>query len=136
MRLGGDLASQQRRGYKNRKNKFKIRILKALHAVLNEILKDGRKVMRVGRQTAYSPAEIFLGNGIFTMMYRCYPIVCTNKRLLFMNINARITHPLVSSSRCYTRIQKKVKQGLLLNHLILYRMSGERCIFTSVSGIF
>jgi len=87
------LSPNKNGGYKSPRNKFKIRTLKAVHAILNEILEDGEKVMRVGKGTAYYPAEIFLGNGILTMMYNCYAIVCTNRRLLFININSRITRP-------------------------------------------
>ena len=130
--FGEILSPNKRGGYKNRKNKFKIRILKAVHAILNEILEDGEKVMRVGKGTAYYPAEILLGNGILTMMYNYYAIACTNRRLLFININSRITRPTHFFSQMSYEDIKKMKQGLLLNHLILYRTSGKRRIFTSV----
>lgn len=109
--LGEILPPNKRGGRMNRKNKFKIGILKAVHAILNEIFKDGEKVMRVGKGTAYYRAQIFLGNGIFTMMYDCYAIVCTNKRLLFMNINSRITRPTHFLFQMSYEDIKKSKQG-------------------------
>lgn len=130
--FGEILSPNKKGGYKSRRNKFKIRVFNAIHNILDEILEDGEKVMRIGKGTAYYPAEIFLGNGILTMIYNCYAIVCTNRRLLFVNINSRITRPTHFLSQMLYADIRKVKQGLLLNHLILYRMSGKRRIFTSV----
>ena len=120
--------------YKTGKNKYKIRILKAVHDKAGKILKDGEKVMRIGKGTAYYPLELFLGNGWLTMLYNHYAILCTNQRMLFVNINSRInrsTHYLFQMP--YTDI-KKVKRGMVFNHLILYRRQGKRRVFTAVKG--
>ena len=55
--------------YKNRRNKFKLKILKAIHVTLDEMLQSDEEVIRIGKATAYYPAEIFLGNGYLTMRY-------------------------------------------------------------------
>lgn len=128
------LTPTKKGSYKTGKNKFKIRILKAVQDKADQILKDGEKVMRVGKGTAYYPLELFLGNGFLTMMYNHYAILCTNQRLLFVNINHRInrsTHYLFQMP--YTDI-KKAKRGMLLNHLILQRYNGKRRIFNGVKG--
>lgn len=120
--------------YKTGKNKYKIRILRAVHDRVVQILNDGEKVMRIGRGTAYYPLELFLGNGWLTMMYNHYAILCTNQRMLFVNINSRInrsTHYLFQMS--YSDI-KKVKRSTVFHHLILYRRQGKRRIFTAVKG--
>jgi hypothetical protein len=45
------------------------------------------------------------------MMYDCYAIVCTNKKLLFMNINSRITRPAHFLFQMSYEDIKKMKQG-------------------------
>ena len=126
------LTPTKKGSYKTGKNKYKVRILKAVQAKAAQILNDGEKVMRIGKGTAYYPLEIFLGNGWLTMLYNHYAILCTNQRMLFVNINYRInrsTHYLFQMP--YTDI-KKVKRGLMFNHLILYRHQGKRRVFTAV----
>ena len=54
-------ASSKRGGYRNRKNKFKIKILMAVSEVMDKIVRDGERVMRIGKGTAYYPAELFFG---------------------------------------------------------------------------
>jgi len=120
--------------YKTRRNKYKVRILKAVQDKVDQVLNHGEKVMRIGQGIAYYPLELFLGNGWLTMIYNRYAILCTNQRMLFLNINHRMnrsTHYLFQMP--YTDI-KKIKRGMLLNHLILYRHQGKRRIFTSVKG--
>ena len=128
------LTPTKRGGYKTGKNKYKIRILKAVQAKVEQILDHGEIVMRIGKGTAYYPLELFLGNGWLTMLYNHYAILCTNRRILFVNINYRMsrsTHYLFQLP--YTDI-KKVKRGMLFNHLILYRHYGKRRIFNAVKG--
>ena len=129
----GEIFSPNKKGgYRSRKNKFKIKIFKAVHDVLDELLEDGEKAMRIGKSTAYYPAEIFLGNGFLTMMYNYYAIVCTNRRILFININSRITRRTHLLFQVLYEDIKKVRQGLFLNHLIIYRTNAKRRVFTSV----
>ncbi len=119
-------------GYRSRKNRFKIKIFKAVHDVLDELLEDGEKVMRIGKGTAHYPAEVFFGNGLLTMMYNYYAIVCSNRRILFININPGMTRRTHLLFQVLYEDIKKVKQGLFLNHLIIYRTNAKRRVFTSV----
>jgi len=129
----GEIFSPNKKGgYRSRKNKFKIKIFKAVHDVLGELLEDGEKAMRIGKGTAHYPAEIFLGNGLLTMMYNYYAIVCTNRRILLININPRMTRRTHFLFQVPYEDIKKVKQGLFLNHLIIYRTNARRRVFTSV----
>jgi predicted Zn finger-like uncharacterized protein len=130
--FGEMFAPNKKGGYRSRKNKFKIKIFKAVHDVLGELLEDGEKAMRIGKGTAYYPAEIFLGNGLLTMMYNYYAIVCTNTRILLININPRMTRRTHLLFQMPYEDIKKVKQGLFLNHLIIYRTNAKRRVFTSV----
>jgi predicted Zn finger-like uncharacterized protein len=126
------LTPSKKGSYNTRKNRYKIRILKAVQDKAGEILNDGEKVMRIGKGTAYYLLELLLGNGWLTMIYNHYAILCTNQRILFVNINSRMNRPTHYLFQMpYTDI-KKVKRGLLFNNLIFYRHQGGRRIFTAV----
>ena len=128
------LTPTKKGSYKTGRNKFKIRILKAVQDRAEQILEDGEIVLRVGKGTAYYPLELFLGNGWLTMLYNHYAILATNRRLLFININHRInrsTHYLFQMP--YTDI-KKAKRGMLFNYLVLYRHKGKRRVFNGLKG--
>ena len=83
--LAAILTPTKKGKYKTGKNKFKVKILKSVFEKANKILNDGEQVLRVGKGAAYYPAELLLGNGYLTMLYNQYAILCTNKRLLFVN---------------------------------------------------
>jgi predicted Zn finger-like uncharacterized protein len=126
------LTPSKKGSYNTRKNKYKIRILKAVQDKAGQILNEGEKVMRIGKGTAYYLLELLLGNGWLTMIYNHYAILCTNQRILFVNINSRMNRPTHYLFQMpYTDI-KKVKRGLVFNNLILYRHQGGRRIFTAV----
>jgi hypothetical protein len=131
-----EILSQDKKGrYKNRKNKLRVKILMALSGVLDKALNDGETVMRVGKGTAYYPAEIFLGNGWLTMMYNHYAILATDRRILCINISAgvkRTTHYIFQIA--YEDINK-VKQGLL-GCLTFFRKRSKKRVFTGVSRRF
>ncbi len=126
------LSPKRAGGYKSRKNKFKVKILKAVSEILDKILKDGEKVVQTGKGTAYYPSEIFFGNGFLTMMYNHYAIVCTNMRLLFININSRINHPTHYLFQIPYEEIKKVKRGTFFSSMALLLIKGKRRTFTYV----
>jgi predicted Zn finger-like uncharacterized protein len=117
--------------FKTRKNRLKLKVFHAVQGVLEKVLKDDETVMRIGKGTAYYPAEIFFGNGFLTMMYNHYALVCTNQRLLFININSRMNrHTHYIFQMPYESI-KKVKFGVSCS-LLLYKNKGKRKVFRSV----
>ena len=125
-------STNKKGGYRNRKNKFKVKILLAVSQVLEKILNDGERVMRMGKGTAYYPSELIFGNGWLTIMYNHYAILATNQRILLININSRMkdmTHYLFQVS--YEDI-KNVKRGLLFGSMVLHRMRGKRRVFTQM----
>ena len=118
--------------YRNKRNKFKVKILMAVSEVLDKILKEGEKVMRVGKGTAYYPAELFFGNGWLTMIYNHYAILATNERILLINVNSRMkgtTHYLFQV--LYEDI-KKVKRGLFFSSMVLDRIRSKRRVLTQM----
>jgi hypothetical protein len=119
-------------GYRNRKNRFKVKILMAVSEVLEKILKEGERVMRIGKATAYYPAELILGNGWLTMMYNHYAILATNQRILLINVDSRLkgmTHYMFQV--LYEDI-RKVKRGILFGGMVLDRIRSKRRVLTQV----
>ncbi len=118
--------------YKTRRNKFKLKILKAIDETLDEMLQSDEEVLRIGKATAYYPAEIFLGNGYLTMRYNFYAMASTTHRLLFINVNTKISKP----THYYFQIPyegiRKVSVGLFGTSLIFHRHKSKRRIFTGM----
>jgi predicted Zn finger-like uncharacterized protein len=118
--------------YKNRSNAFRLKVLQAVEGTIGKALEEDEKVLKIAKGTAYYPAEIFFGNGFLTMLYNHYAIVGTDRRLLFININARANrHTHYMFQMCYETI-KKVKFGSVTCTLLLYNTKGKRRTFRSV----
>jgi predicted Zn finger-like uncharacterized protein len=118
--------------YKTRSNTFRLKILQAVEGTLDKALEEDENVLKIAKGTAYYPAEIFFGNGFLTMLYNHYAIVGTDRRLLFVNINARANrHTHYMFQMRYETI-KKVKFGWVSCTLLLYNTKGKRRTFRSV----
>ncbi|MEN8136287.1 MAG: zinc-ribbon domain-containing protein [Thermodesulfobacteriota bacterium] len=118
--------------YKNDRNKFKVKILTAVSEKVTELLNGDEKVMRVAKGAAYYPSELLFGNGYLTMLYNQYAIVCTEKRLVFINVNPKVTsytHYLFQLP--YNQI-KNVKKGMVFGRLIFNKKQGKRRLFNGV----
>ena len=123
-------------GYKSRKNKIKVKVLMAVHDVLSKLLQDGEKVTRIGKGTASYPFEVLFGNGYLTLMYNHYAIACTDRRLLFININPRMKHATHYLFQMPYEHIKKARKGLLLGGIILQPFKGKRRTFTNMKRYF
>jgi len=130
--LAAILTATKKGKYKTGKNKLKVRILKTAFEKANKILKGGEHVLRIGKGAAYYPVEILLGNGYLTMLYNQYAILCTNKRLLFVNINSRVTRATHYVFQIPYEDIKSIKKGLLMGHFIINRHQGKRRVYTTV----
>ena len=123
-------------GYKSRKNKIKVKVLMAVHDVLSKLLQDGEKITRIGKGTASYPFEVLFGNGYLTLMYNHYAIACTDRRLLFININPRMKHATHYLFQMPYEHIKKARKGLLLGGIILQPFKGKRRTFTNMKRYF
>lgn len=130
--LAAILTPTKKGKYKTGRNKFKVRILKSVFEKANKILNGGEQVLRIGKGATYYPAEILLGNGYLTMLYNQYAILCTNKRLLFVNINSRVTRVTHYVFQIPYEDIKSIKKGLLFGHFIINRHQGKRRVYTAV----
>jgi predicted Zn finger-like uncharacterized protein len=131
--FGDILVLNRKGGFKSRRNKFKLKLLGAVKEVLEKMLIEKERVLKIAAGTAYYPAEIFFGNGWLTMLYNRYVIIGTNRRLLMINVNHRMNRPTHYIFQfLYTEI-RKIGRGLLGTSLILYRKNkGKRRIFTNL----
>ena len=128
------LAPNKKGSYKTRRNTLKVKILMAVSQVLDRALRDGERVFRIGKGTAYYPAELLFGNGWLTMMYNNYAILATDQRILCININSRMKRTTHYIFQILYGDIKKIKRGLL-GTLSFVRKSSKRRVFTNVSRL-
>ncbi len=121
-------------GFKNRRNTYKIKILKSVKTLLDRMLEDGECVQHIAFGTAYYPLEIFLGNGWLTMLYNRYALVATDRRLIMINTNHRMTRPAHYLFQMRFEEIKKVKRGLFRTNIVLERKKGKRRVFTGMKS--
>jgi predicted Zn finger-like uncharacterized protein len=128
-----DLLSPNKKGdYKTRMNTTKLKLLATARPLLDRLLAADEQVARIAAATAYYPAELLLGNGWMTMLYNRYILVATNKRVLAINTNykmTQVTHYLFQFP--YTAISK-ISTGLFGTSLTLTRKGARRRLFTGI----
>jgi len=135
--FGDILTLNKKGGFKSRKNNFKVKILGAVKELLERMLHENETVLRVATGTAYYPAEIFFGNGWFTMLYNRYAIIGTSQRLLMINVNYRMSRPAYYIFQILYSEIKKVGRGLFGTRLIFHRKNkGKRFVFSNLLRFF
>lgn len=124
------LSPNKKGSYKTARNKFKVKILKAVGILLNKVLTQDEQVLRVAQGIAYFPAEIFFGNGYFTMMSNNYAILATNRRLVFINVNYRVTKPTHYIFQIPYENIKKASFGSIFSRIVFKSVKGKSRTFT------
>ncbi len=132
LKLDGMITPSKKGAYKTRRNTFKVKILKAVHGTLDKMLLSDEQAMRIGKATAYYPSEIIFGNGYLTTLYNHYAVVGTSQRLLFINVNQKISKPTHYFFQIPYETISKVGTGLFGTSLVLHRQKGKRRIFTGM----
>jgi predicted Zn finger-like uncharacterized protein len=130
------LTENNKGGYKSRKNLFKVKILKSVSGILPRLLHDGEQVVRVAKGTANYPIEVLLGNGLLTMIYNHYAIICTSMRLLFINIDRRMKKPTHYLFQMSYHELKKVRRGSILGSMTFIRNKGKKRVFSGMKRAF
>ncbi len=130
------LKANKKGRYATKINKFKVKILTAVKPTLDRLLAGDEKVLRVAGGTAYYPIEVILGNGVFTMLYNRYALLATNRRLVMINTNPRMTETRHYLFQMRYEDLKKVSRGLFRTSLTLTPKKGKRRIFTSMKSAF
>ena len=118
--------------YKTRLNNLKLKLLGAVKATLDQLLEQDEQVLHVAAATAYYPFELIFGNGWLTMLYNRYIVVATNRRLVAVNTNYRMTKPSHYLFQFPYETIKKISRGLFGTSLSLTRKKGKRRTFTAI----
>ena len=126
------LQPNKKSSYKTRLNKFKVKLLELVKPVVDRLLEENEQVTGIAAGLGYYPLEIFLGNGVLTMLYNRYVLVATDRRLLAVNTNYRLTKPAHYLFQFPYGDIKKASSGLFGTGLILNRKQGKRRIFTGL----
>jgi len=126
------LTVNKKGGYKNGKNKIKIKIIASVAPVLEDVLENDEVVKKVGRGIANYPLEVFLGNGALTLLYNRYAILCTDRRVLMINTTYSMKRPAHYLFQLPYQYIEKVKRGFIFTHLTFIRKLGKKRIFNYV----
>jgi hypothetical protein len=120
-------------GLKKGDNRLILRLVAAIHDILTtKILRNDEMVLRLARGIIYRPFEIFYANGLLTMRSNYFAIVCTNQRLLLVNIDGRTRHPTRYIYQVpYGKIAK-VNRSVFLSSIIIKSRTGRRWNLTTV----
>lgn len=129
------LLTPDRKGrYSTRRNSLKIKLLETVKPILDRLLDEDEHLGSIAGGTAYYPLELFLGNGILTILYNRYVLAATNKRIIAINTNYKMnkfSHYLFQFP--YHEI-KKVSKGLFGSSLVLRRKRGKRRVFNAMKN--
>jgi hypothetical protein len=124
----------EKHGYRSKENRRALKIVQAVHDLLTTgILADGEKVLRVARGIAYHPFEIPYANGLLTILSNYFAIVCTDTRLLLINLNRRLTRPTRYTFQIPYNGIAGISRGVFLSSLIIAGRSGRNWNFTTVN---
>ncbi|MEN8135320.1 MAG: zinc-ribbon domain-containing protein [Thermodesulfobacteriota bacterium] len=126
-------ATTKKYGYQTSEDTGTLKIIKAVHDVLtSKILRENEQVKRLARGIAYYPFEIPYANGLLTIFANYYAVVCTNQRLLLVNINSRINRPTRYIFQVPYDGISNVSRGAFLSSLIIESKTGRSWNFTTV----
>jgi predicted Zn finger-like uncharacterized protein len=118
---------------KTRLNRLKLKLLGAVQQTLDRLLEPDEQVMHVAGATAYYPAEMIFGNGWMTLLYNRYVLVATNKRLVAINTNYKMSKPSHYLFQFPYNEIKKTARGLFGSSLALTHKKKKRRTFNGIS---
>ncbi len=122
-----------KKGYGTRDNLLKFKIIRAVHEILTtSILNDDEIVLRVAKGTAYFPFEIPYANGLMTLLSNYFAIICTDQRMLFVNIDFRVDHPTRYVFQVLYEEIENMSRGVFFSSVIVQTRTGRNWNFTTV----
>ena len=119
--------------FKTNLNKLKIKLLEVTQPIVDRLLDGDEHVVGVAAGLGYYPLELIFGNGLLTMLYNRFVLVATNRRLVAVNTNYRLTKPTHYLFQFPYAEMKKVSKGLFGTSLTLTRKYGKKRIFTGIN---
>ncbi|MFO7607218.1 MAG: hypothetical protein R6W72_13070 [Desulfurivibrionaceae bacterium] len=128
------LTGPGKHGFRTRQNRRILKTVATVHDLLTGgLLAEGEKVLRIARGISYHPFEIPYANGLLTMLSNYFAIVCTDKRLLLINVNRRLDRPTRYIFQIPYNEIAGIGRGLFLSSLIIRHGSAGKWNFTTVS---
>jgi hypothetical protein len=88
--------------------------------------------LRIAGGTAYYPIELLFGNGFFTTLYNRYAVAATDRRLVMVNTNYRMTRTRHYLYQMPYEAIGKVSRGLFRSSLRLKRQAGGWRVFNAL----
>jgi predicted Zn finger-like uncharacterized protein len=129
----GEIFKPKKNGrYKSGLNKYKLKVLKSVQGILEKVLNEEERVLRIASGTAYHPAELLFGNGYLTTIYNRYAILGTNQRAILINIDHRMKRTTNYLFQLPYHNLKKVVLSSLLGRITFKMMKGKKRIFTGI----
>jgi DNA-directed RNA polymerase subunit RPC12/RpoP len=120
-------------GYQTREDTVTLKIIKAVHDILTtKVLRENEQVKKLAKGITYYPFEIPYANGLLTMLSNYYAIVCTDQRLLLVNIDNRINRPTRYIFQVPYNEISNVSRSASLSSLIIESKTGRSWNFTTV----
>ncbi|MFN2368645.1 MAG: hypothetical protein ABR605_06805, partial [Desulfurivibrionaceae bacterium] len=121
-------------GFRTRQNRRILKTVTAVHDLLSGgLLAEGEKVLRIARGISYHPFEIPYANGLLTMPSNYFAIVCTDKRVLLINVNRRLDRPTRYIFQIPYDEIAGIGRGLFRSSLIIKHRSAGKWNFTTVN---
>lgn len=109
-------------------------LLTATAPLLTEnILQKDELVYRIARGIAYFPFEIPYANGLLTWPLNYYALVATNHRLIFINLDYRLSRPARYTFQIPYGDISRVSRGFYGSSLIVTSVAGRTWDFTTVN---
>jgi hypothetical protein len=122
-----------KKGYGTRENLLKFKIIRAVHEILiANVLNDDESVLRVAKGTAYFPLEIPYANGLMTLLSNHFAIICTDQRMIFINIDFRVDHPTRYVFQVLYEEIENMSRGVFFSSVIVQTRTGRNWNFTTV----
>lgn len=115
-------------------NHLLTKLLVATAPLLSEkILQKDELVHRIASGIAYFPFEIPYANGLLTWPMNYYALICTNHRLIFINLDYRLSRPERYIFQIPYDNIVRVSRGFYGSSLITTTVAGHRWNFTTVN---
>lgn len=115
-------------------NTLLTKLISATAPLLSEkILQKGELVYRIASGIAYFPFEILYANGLLTWPMNYYALMCTDRRLIFINLDYHLSQPNRYVFQVPYDNVAGVSRGLYGNSLIITTTTGKKWDFTTVN---
>jgi hypothetical protein len=115
-------------------NRLLAKLITATAPLLSEsILQRDELVCRIASGIAYFPFEIPYANGLLTWPLNYYALICTNRRLIFINLDYHLSRPTRFVFQIPYDDIARVSRGFYGSSLIVTTDSGRNWDFTTVN---